>query len=94
MSKFDSSWAKKPQVTVNQKLLTSDMRCAPVWYCTWAESVAPAYYKLLSYFGRRDIGAHGLVCVPSVPETLSHSGWVGDHGWGDVIAPIKHGPDV
>lgn len=58
-------------------------------WADWSETIDSLYYKLLSYFGRQDIGAHGLVCVPSVPETLS-----GIMARGDVITPIKQGPDV
>lgn len=75
MSKPDSSWSKRLQVTVG-KSQHADIRyaCASPGYSTWAGAAAPAYYKLLSYFGRQEMGAHGPVCVPSVPETLSHSG--------------------
>lgn len=55
------------------------------------ETIALLYYKLLSYFGRQDTGAHGLVCVPSVPEILSHSGRV-DHGCGWCNHTNKAGP--
>lgn len=71
---------------------------------TWAdgsETRDSLFYKLLSYFGRRDTGAHGPVCVPSVPETLSHFGGGGQsegaggvHGSSDVIALIKLGVEV
>lgn len=70
---------------------------------TWTEGSETRdslFYKLLSYFGRRDTGAHGPVCVPSVPETLSHfrgGGRVrggGVRGSSDVIALIKLGVQV
>lgn len=40
------------------------------------------------------MGAHGLVCVPSVPETLSQLVVLGGGARGDVIAPIKQGLGV
>ena len=44
------------------------------------------------------MGAHGLVCVPSVPETLSQlvvlAGRRQGGARGDVIAPIKQGLGV
>lgn len=37
-------------------------------------------------------GAHGLVCVPSVAETLSRRGTGGFDSQGDVTTRIKPGP--
>lgn len=77
--RFDSSEVERPQVTFHQteNLLISHRLRTPVSCSTWAdrsETVGSLCYKLLTYFGIQDTGAHGLVCVPSVPETLPHFG--------------------
>lgn len=79
MSRFWLICGWKLQVTFQQtaNLLMPDRLRAPMSCNTWAdwsETIGSLCYKLLTYFGRQDTGAHGLVCVPSVPETLSHLG--------------------